>query len=282
MTDSIIDLDALPAPVVVETLSYDSIFQRKLGTLIDIDPAFSALLESDPAIKLLEADAYDETILRGRINDAARARLLAFAQGSDLDQLAAFYGVTRMDGELDFRLKTRVRLAIMSKSAAGTAAQYELAAMSVSLDVKAANAYSPQGGIVRVAILSESNDGTPSDALLASVNTAVTDRSVAALCHTVEAVAVEMVLFNVTASVWLNRSAQQASFDGLETALRDEFAAARKLGFNVAPSWVTSTLQKQIGIQRVAVTEPSAQVVIAPYQCPKLVLVDLTLEGRDD
>lgn len=281
MTNQFIDLDALPAPAVVEVLSFEELFKRKLATLVGIDPSFSALLESDPAIKLLEADAYDELILRGRINDAARARLLAFAQDGDLDQLAAFYGVERMAGEADNRLKTRVRLAIKSKSAAGSAAQYELAAMSVSLDVKAAYAFSPSGGHVTVAILAEAGDGAPSSDLLAAVSAVVTARDVSALCHTVVVVGAEIVQVDVSGSVWLNKSAPDAVFAGLPGVLRAEFEAVRALGYNVAASWITSKLQ-QSGVQRVQLVAPASQVAIAPNQCAVLRNIDLTLAGRDD
>ena len=121
MSDTIIDLASLPTRTVIEQLSFEALLSRKLRQFLDIDPTFNALLESDPAIKLLEADSYDELILRARINDAARARLLAFATRSDLDQLGAFYGVARLPGELDTPFRNRIRQAIMSRSAAGTA-----------------------------------------------------------------------------------------------------------------------------------------------------------------
>ena len=37
-------------------------------------------------------------LLRQRVNEAARGVLIAFAQGSDLDQLAAFYPEKRLEG----------------------------------------------------------------------------------------------------------------------------------------------------------------------------------------
>lgn len=90
-----IDLSTLPAPSVVETLSFEAILADMLSDLQTRDPAFNALVESDPAYKVLEVAAYRETLLRQRVNDAARETMLAYASGSNLEQLAALFGVTR-------------------------------------------------------------------------------------------------------------------------------------------------------------------------------------------
>lgn len=277
---TLIDLNSLPAPEVVDALSFEDIFQGKLATFLQVAPQFTALLESDPAIKLLEADAYDEMVLRQRINDAARARLLAYAQNADLDQLAVFYGVTRLTGETDTSVKVRVREAIMGRSAAGTAAQYRFAALSASTDVIDAAVDSPQGGVVRVSVLSAAGDGTPSNDLLEAVAAVVQSDTVRALCHTVQVVPAQIVTVNVTAQVWLTTTAPEAIFDGLPAALRAAFAEVRGLGYNVAPSWVTAKLQTG-GVQRVQLSAPASQVVIAPNQCAALGTINLTLAGRD-
>lgn len=106
---SIKELAALPAPDVVEELSFDDIFSAVLTEFKTRCPEFSALLESDPAIKVLEVAAYREMLLRNRINVAARAQMLAFSSGDDLDHLGAFYGVARLVGEGDEALRRRIR-----------------------------------------------------------------------------------------------------------------------------------------------------------------------------
>lgn len=275
-----LDLAALPPPAVVETLSFEQLFQRKLSTLVALDPSFSALLESDPAIKLLESDAYDEMILRQRVNDAARARLLAFATGSDLDQLAAFYGVPRLANELDAPFKVRVREAIMSRSAAGTEAQYRFAALSASIDVSDVKVDSPKGGVVRISVLSRLGDGTPSEDLLDDVRAVVLSPSVKALCHGIQVVGAEIIQVDVAGDVWLNTTAPEAVFLGLPGVLRTQFASVRKLGFNVAPSWITAQLQ-QGGVQRLQLAAPAAQVTVAPNQCAAIRDINLNLAGRD-
>ena len=115
------DLSSLPTPAVIETLSFETIFGELQAEFQTRYPDYSALLASDPAIKLLEVAAYREVLLRNRINAAAKASLLAFATGSDLDHLATFYGVTRLPGEDDEALRARTRQRIIGFANAGGA-----------------------------------------------------------------------------------------------------------------------------------------------------------------
>ena len=98
-----IDLSQLPAPDVVETLDYETLLAERKATLISLYPAEqqqaitrTLTLESEPLVKLLQENAYRELILRQRINEAAKANMVAWATGSDLDQLGANNGVTRL------------------------------------------------------------------------------------------------------------------------------------------------------------------------------------------
>lgn len=90
-----IDLSTLPAPKAVEALSFESIVQAMISDLVTRDPTFTALVESDPAYKIVEACAYRELLLRQRNNEAVLAVMLAYAAGSDLDQIGANFGVAR-------------------------------------------------------------------------------------------------------------------------------------------------------------------------------------------
>jgi len=55
--------------------------------------------ESDDLMTMIEADAYDEMLLRARINDAIEQQLLAYATGANLDHIAATrYAESRLEG----------------------------------------------------------------------------------------------------------------------------------------------------------------------------------------
>ena len=134
-----INLANVPAPAVVEALDYNTIFSAMLADLQSRDPAFSALVESDPAWIIIEVCAYRELLLRQRVNTAAQAVMLPYAAGPDLDNLAAFYGVTRNTitpantsaipptaavMEADSSLRYRTTLALDGLSTAGPTNSY--------------------------------------------------------------------------------------------------------------------------------------------------------------
>ncbi len=122
ISDLTVDLSRLPAPAFVAPLSFEEIREARLADFQDRWSGFDALVESDPAVKLIEAGAYRELLLRGAVNDAGRATSLAHATGADLDHVGARFGVTRLiitpalDQtpavlETDEALRERVRLA---------------------------------------------------------------------------------------------------------------------------------------------------------------------------
>lgn len=137
----IIDLNQLPAPDVVEELDFETILAERKATLISLYPedqqeavARTLTLESEPLVKLLEENAYRELIWRQRVNEAARAVMLACAAGNDLDVIGANYNTTRliitpaddstipptpavMESDTDYRL--RIQQAFEGLSVAG-------------------------------------------------------------------------------------------------------------------------------------------------------------------
>lgn len=83
---AIVDLNQLAAPDVVEVLDYETILAERKATLVSLYPeeqqeavARTLTLESEPIVKLLEENAYREVIWRQRVNEAARAVMLAYA-----------------------------------------------------------------------------------------------------------------------------------------------------------------------------------------------------------
>ena len=93
-----IDLAKLPPPAVIEVLDFEALVTAHKQDLLQRHPSTANVLAlpSEPLVKQVEAFAYREMLLRGRVNDAARANLLAFATGTDLDHKGAFYNLARM------------------------------------------------------------------------------------------------------------------------------------------------------------------------------------------
>ncbi|KAB2859318.1 MAG: hypothetical protein F9K43_23975, partial [Bauldia sp.] len=100
------ELASLPPPRLVEEIDYEARLaelRAKLATIfaaagIDYDVAD---LETDPAQILLQVSAYEDMLLRQRINEAIRSWFLAYAEAGDLDVLAQWYDVSRLYGESD-------------------------------------------------------------------------------------------------------------------------------------------------------------------------------------
>ena len=238
------ELAGLPTPQVLETLRFETVFDALLRDFQVRYPQYSALLASDPAIKLIEVAAYRELLLRARINEAARANLLAFAVGNDLEHLGAFYGVTRLPQEQDEPLRRRIRARIMGFANAGGAAHYRYWALSASPEVADVAVDSPGPGRVRISVLPTGHSDTVPEALLETVRATVLRDDVRVLTDTVEVVPVSLVPVTVAAQIWLYPDTPMAVFEGLAPRLTRELAQAAVLGWDLTRSWLIGQLQQ--------------------------------------
>lgn len=274
------ELAGLPTPQVLETLRFEHIFDALLRDFRLRYPQYSALLASDPAIKLIEVAAYRELLLRARINEAARANLLAFAVGNDLEHLGAFYGVTRLPQEQDEPLRRRIRARIMGFANAGGAAHYRYWALSASPEVADVAVDSPGPGRVRISVLPTGHSDTVPEALLETVRATVLRDDVRVLTDTVEVVPVRLVPVTVSAQIWLYPDTPMAVFEALAQRLTRELAQAAVLGWDLTQSWLIAQLQ-QPGIHKVALIHPDADIRIHSTQAVRLTDVQLSFAGRD-
>ncbi|MDR2164663.1 MAG: baseplate J/gp47 family protein [Zoogloeaceae bacterium] len=154
-----IDLTLLPPPDIIESLDFERIYAARQAHFLSLYPeeeretmAARLEIEGEPIVIVLQEISYAELILRARINDAARSNLLAFAAGGDLDQLAAFYGVTRMANETDARLRRRTGVQIAAIAGNGTRERYVSIALAAHPSVIDAAVLSNAPGTVDVAL----------------------------------------------------------------------------------------------------------------------------------
>ena len=274
------DLASLPTPAVIEPLSFEMIFSELQTEFQSRYPDYSALLASDPAVKLLEVAAYREVLLRNRINAAAKASLLAFATGSDLDHLAAFYGVTRLMEEADEALRLRTRQRIIGFANAGGAAHYRYWALSASPDVADVEVDSPEPGRVRISVLAKGEEETVPDAVLEAVRAVVLRDDIRVLTDTVEVVAAELIPVTVTARIWLHPDTPLAAFEAIAPRFKDALAAQSGLGWDLTPSWVIGELQRP-GVHKVELHSPTTDIRANANQAVRLMHLNLEFAGRD-
>ncbi len=236
------DLTQLPPPEVVENLDFETILQVHRADLLARYPEAAAVidLESEPLNKLLQSHAYRELLYRQRVNEAARAHLLAFATGADLDHKAAFYGLTRLAGESDERLRARVQLRIKSLAGNGTREAYELTAMTASQNVRDARATQPFPG--RVHLLLWCHDAAQAEATLATVLAAINADDGRPLGVPVTVALARARTINITAAIEREAGAPADLAQRLVVTLADALAAYARLGRDVPRSWITARL----------------------------------------
>lgn len=295
---SAINLAELPAPSIVEVLSFEGVLADLKADLISRLPdlAEAMALESEPVAKLLEVVAYRETILRQRVNDAARANMLAFSTGTDLDNLGALFGVVRgvvqeADAnvtppvlevlENDDRLRARIQLSLEGQASAGPTGAYTFHGLSADSDVKDIGVVSSTPGQVDITVLSRIGNGAPSAELIAAVATALNDDDVRPLTDLIVVQPATIIAYTVEASLTL--------FDGPDSSLVVEAAESaveayvedhHRLGHDITISGLHAALH-QAGVQNVALTLPATDLVIAPDAVAYCTGIAIAFGGRD-
>lgn len=221
----IIDLNQLPAPDVVEELDFETILAERKATLISLYPedqqeavARTLTLESEPLVKLLEENAYRELIWRQRVNEAARAVMLACAAGNDLDVIGANYNTTRltitpaddstipptpavMESDTDYRL--RIQQAFEGLSVAGSVGAYQYHGRSADGRVADISVTSPSPACVTISVLSRENNGVASEDLLAVVRNALNGEDVRPVADRVTVQSAAIVEYQINATLYL-------------------------------------------------------------------------------
>lgn len=292
-----VDLSKLPFPAVIEVLSFETIVAACKARLIELMPELEPVLAipSEPLVLVIEIFAYRETLLRARVNDAARDVTLAYATGAMLDHLVALLGVTRLVieparpetntpavMESDDSLRRRALLAPEAYSVAGPAGAYVSHALGADGDVLDASATTPSPGVVLVTILSRQNDGVPSAELLDKVFSVVAADDVRPLTDHVQIQAAQIVPFDIEAAV--------STFAGPDSAVVMDEARRRllnyldrsyRLGRDVTRSGIIAALHTD-GVQNVRLTAPAADVVISAVEAARCASIVVTHAGLDE
>ena len=299
-----IDLSQLPAPVVVEALDYETLLAERKATLVSLYPedqqeavARTLALESEPVVKLLQENAYRELILRQRVNEAAKANMVAYANDADLDQLGANNGVTRltltpadasmlpptaavMESNEDFRV--RIAAAFEGLSVAGPTGAYEYHAKSADGRVADASAISPSPACVTVTVLSRENTGEASADLLAVVEAALNDEDVRPVADRITVQSAQIVDYQIEAELYLYPGPEAEPIRAAaESKLAAFVSAQSRLGRDIRKSALYAALHVE-GVQRVELLKPVADVVLDKTQAAYCSAHSITVGGSDE
>lgn len=272
-----IDLSQLPDPSVVEAIDYEQILAERKAYAVSLWPAdeqaaIAALLalESEPLTKLLQENAYRETLWRQRVNEAALATLLAKARESDLEQIAAGVNVQRLTiiaanptasppqaavMEGDNALRERAQMAWEGLSTAGPRNSYVFHARSADGLVADATADSPSPAVVVVTIQGALGDGSVDQALIDSVAAYLSDDDRRPVADRLTVQGAEILAYSVDATLYLSTVGPEAEpiRAAAEAKLDAYVNQRRRLGVEVSESAIHAALHAE-GVTKVVLT----------------------------
>lgn len=262
-----VNLSLLPPPPVIEPLDYPTLKAAYIAALkAELLVSFGLVwnmdeVEADPGSALAETTGYRELIMRGRVNDAARAVMLASATGGDLDALAAWYSVVRFVGESDDAFRERVQLAPEALSVAGSKGAYVFQVRRVSPLIIDVGVYSPAPGKVTVIPLVAAGDGRPDAAMLDLIRIALLPEDVRPLTDNVSVRPPRPVQVTVQATLLISEGPDpvvvRVAADRAQAAY---CASRRKVGMPLYRSGVIAALAVG-GVDDVILSSPIDDVI---------------------
>lgn len=270
-----IDLSQLSPPDVVETISFENVLAAWRTDFLDSLPAeeraafeVTLSLESEPLTKLMQTAAYREVILRQRINDAAKATMLAYSSGNDLDHWGVGRNLPRFTDESDADYRRRLQLSLEGITTAGSTGSYIFHALSADPDVKDASVFSPSDGVVLVTVLTRSGTGFASPAVIAAVELQLNDEFVRPLTDDVQVQSAEIVNFIIESTLHV-RSGPDSSVirQAAIASVQQYIEERRQLGAIVSVSGIYAALQRP-GVEYVDLAAPVSDIVTTKQQAP--------------
>lgn len=297
MSSNRIDLSALPFPNVIEQLDFEAELDACKQDLIARDPELAPVLnfESEPIVKVLETFAYRLLLKTSKINAKAKALMLAYAKGADLDHLAANRNVYRKTiieadptanppieavMEDDEDLRRRVQLEPESKSA-GSVGAYQFWGLGANGHVKDIAVETPAAGYVDIFVQSHIDDVAP-QTLLNIVDVALDPGTKRPFTDAVTIKAARPFEWAVNATLVLFPGPDSAVVQtAAEEALNTYIKMVNALGYDVTRSGIFHALHVA-GVQNVILTSPASDIILAKSRYAKCIGTTLTItEFRD-
>lgn len=291
-----IDLSQVPPPAVIEALDIDALVAEWKARAVVDNPGLAGLdSEADPAMKWLRTGAWREGLARARVNDAARACMLATARGADLENLAALFGVTREtlveadpDSdppveevlESDERLRRRAQLFPGSISTAGPESSYRFHALGASARVKDVHVASPAPGSITLTVLAElvhaGDTGVAPNALLSAVEAALGDETVRPMGDVLAVQSAAIVDYSINATLQIGSGPDPAPIlAAAEEAAAAAALAAHRLGAGSPRSALIAALHVP-GVASVELADPAADVAATAVQAAHASAITVT------
>ncbi|AZE54045.1 Baseplate assembly protein J [Pseudomonas synxantha] len=285
-----IDLSQLPPPQIVEQIDFEQILAERKAYAVSLWPveeqaqiAARLEMESEPLTKLVQENAYRETVWRQRVNEACLANLLATARGTDLEQIAGNFNVKRLviqEGkanavppiptlmESDDSLRERAQMAWEGLSTAGPRNSYIFHARAADGRVADATCESPLPAVAVVTVQSLLGDGAAPPELLAIVNTYLSDDDRRPVADRLTVQGAQILNYQVTAKLYLLSSGPESEpiLAAAEQRLLAYVHQRRRLGMEVSESALHAALHVE-GVRKVEL-EGWVDIVATKAQAP--------------
>ena len=298
ISSDVINLSELEIPDAIIVPDASNIFDRWLARLRELDPEFDALVESDPAYKQGEVNAYQLTLAFQRVNDAVRAVFLASARGADLDQIGANFNVKRyvitpadpdavppVDAELedDDAYRERIQLSWAQLNTAGARNAYRFHARSADADVLDADAYGPEDhsrpGEVDVYVLSRVGDGTAPQSLLNKTAANLSADEIRPLTDFVSVKSAIIQRYSITAELEIPDGPDSKTVLDNAISVATSYAALSHRIKTVIPLSALYAALQQPGVVRVRLTSPAADIEAEMGKAPWCQAINVTIKG---
>ena len=278
-----LEFPELPTPEIIDTSTYEEIFEAKIERFKSRYPAYTNLVEGDPIYMLLQDVSYDELNLRKRINNAYRQTNILYATGANLDNLVANVNLVRQvkqeavydsNGiletpeivETDEQLRRRYLLAWHALGL-GTFGWYKYHALNADVNVKDALPERTGDGEVTVWIQSEeSGGGIPTASLLTKVRTYMAESNRAAVAGSLTIAGVTKKAYTITAEISVLAELDPAEVVKELTEKVTDWAVYQEVIGDDIPLSAFYAALSVAGVSSVTLTSPTATVTTTETQ----------------
>ena len=240
--------------------------------------------------------AYRESLTKSQFNAANKQNYVRWATGTLLEALGEFWGVWRLPEEKDDKFRIRILLAPESLTSTGTRGAYEFFIRSVDPIISAVSFDNPNpgSGTVRSYILTD--NGLPTEELLARVYQKVTSTEIMVMGVAYEVKAPEIVYYDfkfkvVVAHGYDKQSIKKQVLIALQgiadedgNKVQDGFidTLQKTLGHDVVLSQFTEVIQKITGVHSVTIETPTADINLTAGQWPVNRSVEVTVVEQSE
>lgn len=278
-----VDFSKLPFTSSINTRTYEDILAEMLSDVrfyLGTDYIFH---EADPAYVVLEACAMRRFMDLQDYANQCKQMYVAYANGAMLDQLGANpdFKCTRLtvvaanpaasppvDAVMESDEAYRARLVLTNEgyTSAGTDGAYLYHTLSADGDVRDASVTSPQAGTALITVLSFSNNGLSSSALVDKIRVKLNRDDLRQTCATVNVAAAEVLNYTAAIRVATYPSTDiQSTLARSQTSLQAYVDAHFKLGHDITLAGLVAASTVD-GVQNVFIDAPATDLITSYTQ----------------